>query len=115
MIFVILIATSLLVACPTRTSISEITANPSKFQNKEVAIGGVVENSFGISVPIFQGSSGGIYKLDDGTGEIWVITKKGVPTKGAKVGVKGKVQTGIVINGRNYGLALIEENRKVKD
>ena len=103
-----------LAACPTRTSIGEISANPSRFEGKEVVVAGNVENSFGVSASIFKGASGGVYKLNDGTGDIWVLAKEGVPAKGAKVGVKGKIQTGITINGKNYGLALVEEDRKFK-
>ncbi|MCS6873364.1 MAG: hypothetical protein N2Z23_06600 [Pyrinomonadaceae bacterium] len=113
-IFIVLMLVSLFVACPTRTNIGDIVSNPSRFQDKEVAVAGTVENSFGVAVPIFRGSGGGIYKLDDGTGEIWVVTNKGVPSRGTKVGVKGKIQNGITINGKNYGLALIEEDRKFK-
>jgi len=34
----------------------------------------------------------GVYKLDDGTGTIWIISKHGVPRRGARVGVKGKIR-----------------------
>lgn len=114
LIFLVSISTSLFTGCPTRTNIGEIVSNPSRFEGKEVAIAGTVENSFGVSLPIFKGSGGGIYKIDDGTGEIWVVTNKGVPSRGTKLGVKGKIQSGVTINGRNYGLALIEEDRKFK-
>jgi hypothetical protein len=108
----VLVFSLLLAACPKRTMISEIEANPSKFDGRKVAIAGTVENSYGVSAQIIKGVKGGAYKISDGTGEIWVLTNNAVPTKGARVGVKGKIQTGVVISGRNYGLALIEEDRK---
>jgi hypothetical protein len=93
-------------ACPSRTSINDIEANPSKYFGKDVAVAGRVTNSFGIAL------IGGIYKLDDGTGSIWVVTNRSVPSKGAQVGVKGQVQDGVNYSGKNYGLGLIEEERR---
>lgn len=93
-----------------RRSIADIEANPTKYQNKTVTIVGIVRDSDGISIPII-GISGGCYKIDDGTGSIWVCTEKGVPTKGAELKVKGKLQTGAVYKGKNYGLMIIEKDR----
>lgn len=99
-------------ACPKRTSIGDIESDPSRFVGKEVAIAGTVETSFGISIPVIQNGRGGIYKIDDGTGEIWVITQRTVPSKGAQLGVKGKIQNGVNYNGKNYGLVLMEDDRR---
>jgi len=95
-------------ACPSRVSIGKILANPSKYSEKDVVIAGRVTNSFGIAM------LGGIYKIDDGTGSIWVLTNKGVPSKGAEVGLKGRVQEGVNYGGRSYGLGVIEEERKAR-
>ena len=38
-----------------------------------------------------------------------------VPAKGAKIGVKGKVQDGVNYNGKNYGLGIREEDRRFAD
>jgi hypothetical protein len=99
-------------ACPKRTSIGDIETNPGRFYDKEVAVAGTVQSGYGVSIPIIQNGSGGVYKIEDGTGSIWVVTQKGVPSKGAQIGVKGKIQNGININGRNYGLVLIEDDRR---
>ncbi len=99
--------------CPKRTSIADIESNPGRFQDKKVAIAGTVSNSYGVSIP-FTRDSGGIYKIDDGTGSIWVITNRSVPGKNAQLGVTGKVQNGFVYNGKNYGLAIVEDKRKFK-
>jgi hypothetical protein len=101
LISLILAATILTTACPKRTSIGDISANPSKYYNKDVAVAGTVRNSFGIAL------IGGIYKVDDGTGSIWILTNKSVPSKGTQIGVKGKIQDGVNYNGKNYGLAMI--------
>lgn len=99
-------------ACPKRTSIGDIEANPGRFSDKEVAVAGTVRDGYGVSVPFIKNGQGGVYKVDDGTGSIWVVTQRSVPSKGAQLGVKGKIQNGVNINGRNYGLVLIEDDRK---
>ena len=99
-------------ACPQRTDISRIESDPARFANKEVAVAGTVQNSYGGSIPFIKNGSGGVYKIDDGTGSIWVLTQKSVPSKGAQLGVKGKIQNGMTIGGKNYGLVLVEDDRK---
>jgi len=101
-------------ACPDRKSIGDIEANPGKYQNKEVAIAGVVRDSYGISIP-GTNMGGGAYKIDDGTGSIWVIVSEGnVPQKGAEIGVKGVIGSGVSWKGRNYGLGMYEKDRRYR-
>ena len=100
-------------ACPDRTSIGDIEANPSRYQNKEIAIAGTVQDSYGVNIPGTR-VRGGAYKIDDGTGSIWIVTEDAVPTKGAQVGVKGIIGNGITWHGRNYGLGLYEKDRRFK-
>jgi hypothetical protein len=102
-----------LAACPDRTSIADIEANPSRYQNKEVAIAGTVQDSYGINIPGTK-LRGGAYKIDDGTGSIWILTEEGVPTKGAQIGVTGRVGSGINGHGKNYGLGLYEKDRRFR-
>ncbi|MEO8073719.1 MAG: hypothetical protein ABI891_14560 [Acidobacteriota bacterium] len=104
-----------LTACPKRVTISDIEANPSRYYNKDVAVAGTVQNSYGISIPIISNGQGGIYKVDDGTGSIWVLSKKSVPSKGVQLGIKGKIQNGVNYNGKNYGLVLVEDDRKFRN
>jgi len=107
----ILLSGILLTACPKRVSIADIEANPSRYYDKEVAIAGTVRDSYGVSIPVLN-QQGGIYKVDDGSGSIWVITQKSVPTKGTRLGIRGKIQNGVNYNGKNYGLVLMEDDRK---
>lgn len=99
-------------ACPERTSIADIEANPSKYQDKEIVVAGTVKDSYGLNIP-GTNMRGGVYKIDDGTGSFWVISRDTVPTKGTKIGVKGRVGSGINWNGRNYGLGMYEEDRRI--
>ncbi|MBS1792437.1 MAG: hypothetical protein JSS81_01210 [Acidobacteria bacterium] len=100
-------------ACPERKSIADIEANPSKYQNKEVVVAGIVRDAYGVNIPLTN-IRGGVYKIDDGTGSIWVFTEKSVPSKGTEIGVRGKLQNGINYNGKNYGLGIYEEERKFR-
>ena len=101
-------------ACPTRTSIGNIESDPGRFYDKDVAIAGTVQNAYGVSIPIIKNGQGGIYKIGDGTGSIWVLTQRSVPSRGAELGVKGKIQNGVNYNGKNYGLVLVEDDRRFK-
>jgi len=103
----ILVGMLALTACPSKTTISKINSDPGKYQNKEVGLIGTVTDSYGVL-------GNGVYELDDGTGRIWVVTTRGVPSRGSRVGVSGRVYTGIQFGGRNYGLGLKEDKRETK-
>lgn len=100
-------------ACPERTRIADIEANPSKYLNKQVAIAGVVRDSYGVNVP-FTPIHGGAYEIDDGTGKMWIVTDDAVPSKGTQIGVRGRIQSGVNWKGRNYGLGMQEQDRRFK-
>lgn len=104
---VILAGTLAMTACPSQTTISKINQDPSRYQNKEVALVGTVTDSYGAL-------GKGVYELDDGTGRIWVLATEGVPSRGTRVGVSGHVYTGIQFGGRTYGMGLKEEHRRTK-
>jgi hypothetical protein len=92
------------------TKIGDILADPGAFRGKEVSIAGTVTNSMGGSIgPI----SAGAYEVDDGTGKLWVISeKRGAPTRGAHVGVKGHVSQSVTIMGRNFATVVQESDRR---
>ena len=103
----ILTAALLLTACPSQTTISQINADPGRYKHQEVGIVGRVTDSYGM---LGQGA----YELDDGTGRIWVATTRGVPSKGARVGVKGHIINGFTIGGRGFATVLEETGRKAQ-
>jgi hypothetical protein len=103
----ILIGALLLTACPKQETISRINADPGRYRNKEVGIVGTVTDSYGVL-------GNGAYEIDDGTGRIWVVTTRGVPSRGSRVGTKGKVYTGFSFGGRSFGTVLQETDRSVK-
>ncbi len=103
----ILIGALLLTACPKQETISRINADPGRYRNKEVGIVGTVKDSYGVM-------GNGAYEIDDGTGRIWVVTTRGVPSRGSRVGAKGKIYTGFSWAGRSFGTVLEETDRQVK-
>ena len=107
-----LFAAAFAAACPERTSIADISANPSRYLDKEVAIAGTVQDSYGVSIPGTP-IRGGAYKIDDGTGSIWIFTEDSVPTKGTQIGAKGRIGSGVNWKGRNYGLGMYEKDRRL--
>lgn len=100
--------------CPERRSIADIERDPGRYQDKEVVVAGTVRDSYGVSIP-GTNIGGGAYKIDDGTGSIWVLVSDGnVPSKGSQVGIKGRVGSGVNWKGRNYGLGIWEKDRRYK-
>ena len=88
-------------------NIARINADPSRYHNRTVSVEGRVTNSFGA-----LGTGG--YQVDDGTGKIYVISHSGVPSKGAVVKVRGRVQSGVTVMGKAFGTALFEDRHKVR-
>jgi len=102
----VVLALGLALAGCERTKIGTITADPGRFMNKEVNVVGQVTQSIG-----FLGK--GIYQLDDGTGRLWVWSDgRGVPSKGAKVGVKGHITPTVTFLGTNYATVMRESDRR---
>lgn len=107
LILALAVATLLTTACPNRTTIGKINADPNRYRNKEVAVAGTVTDGYGLL-------NTGAYQVDDGTGKIWVVTRRGVPGRGTRVGAKGRVLTGFQIGGRNFGTILEEDDRRTR-
>ena len=107
----ILLLGLVVVGC-TRTTIGDINSDPGSFKNKDITVVGEVIQSVGASVGPF---SRGVYEISDGTGNLWVYSdNRGVPTKGAHVGVKGRIAESVTILGRNYGTVLQERDRRIE-
>src|SRR5215210_9587951 len=105
-VFTVLLGGALLLtACPSQTNIAKINADPDRYRGKEVGIAGRVTDSYGAA-------GVGAYEIDDGTGKIWVATRRGVPSRGAHVGAKGYLRSGISFNGRSYGTVMEETDRR---
>ncbi len=91
-------------------SIAELKYNPGRYQNKTVSIDGVVTSSWGVPLVPFK-----LYRVDDGTGEVTVISQNGqTPTKGAHVKVKGRVNDVATFGGQAVGLHLEQRDISFK-
>jgi hypothetical protein len=67
--------------------IGDINANPEEYLGKECDV-----KRFVTMVNDVPFTSNDYFKINDGSGEIWIFTDKGVPPKNVKVKVKGIVE-----------------------
>jgi hypothetical protein len=70
--------------------IGDINDSPGKYLNQNVTLAGVVADGYSLPLGI---SDIALYKLDDGTGTIWVVTHDGAPEKHSKLGITGVVKS----------------------
>jgi hypothetical protein len=109
--FAALVGALLISGCAARgVRIAELRDQPDKYDDKTVSVTGVVTSSWGLPLVPFQ-----LYKVDDGSGDITVISRSGrAPSKGARVQVKGKINEIGVFGGQSIGLHLQESDREIK-
>ena len=107
--------------CAGKT-INDILADPQRYANQDVEVTGNVVESFSVV-------GKGFYRIDDETGKLWIYSSKGVPRKGARVSVKGKIRDGFdfgalgeiiplpepVKERIENGLLMIESSHKAKN
>ena len=103
----ILLAAAILLAGCAPVTIGRINADPSHFRNRTVRVTGTVTNSVGL-----MGKGG--YQIEDPTGRIYVISGKGVPSRGSKVTVTGRVAPGAEVLGTALGVAIREDSHSVR-
>ena len=109
--------TMLSAACGALT-VNQINTDPSRYRNRDVTLSGEVIDSYSFL-------NRGAYRIDDGTGQLWVVSDKGVPRKSARVTVKGKVREGYNLSslgdrvnlpmGLGSGLVLTESSHRAKN
>ena len=81
-----LAVSTLVSACASRT-INQVLADPSRYRDREVKLSGAVVDSYSLA-------NRGAYRIDDNTGQLWVVSDGGAPRKGARVIVKGTIREG---------------------
>jgi hypothetical protein len=107
-----IVSAVLVASCAARSvRIADLKDQPGRYDERSVSVTGTVTNSFGIPLVPFQ-----VYEIDDGSGEITVLSRsgRGAPSKGARVQVKGKVGQVATFGGRSFGLHIQEEDRDLK-
>lgn len=95
-----------LAGCPQSVTIADINKDPGRFAGKEVTIQGTASDSFGAM-------GNGVFRVDDGTGNMWVFSQNyGVPGGGSKVAVTGRVEQGFSFGGRSFAVILRETKER---
>lgn len=90
--------------CALNPTVAELRYQPGRYYDRTVAVKGVVTSAWGVPLLPVQ-----LYKVDDGTGEVTVLSRAGrTPTRGARVRVTGKVADVAVLGGRPLGLHIRE-------
>jgi hypothetical protein len=102
----IAVAALVLSACGS-VKIGRINADPSRYRDQTVRISGTVVNSVGL-----LGTGG--YQVEDNTGKIYVISRRGVPSRGSHVTVTGKVTPGAEVLGQSVGVTIREQSHSVR-
>ena len=95
----------LFLSCGNAVTIEKIVKNPRAYENKSVQVEGKVTNSTGI-VGI------GYFTISDGTNDIQVFTKSGLPVEGETVNVKGRFTQ--VLKAGNMQVLAIQEGEIVR-
>jgi len=103
-------------ACATRT-INQVLADPGRYRDREVKLSGSVVDSYSLV-------GNGAYQIDDSTGKLWIVSNGGVPRKGARVSVTGRVREGFSLGSLgdrmklppavSAGIILMESSHKAK-
>ena len=82
--------------CATK-SIDRVLADPTRYRDRQVQIAGEVVDSYSLL-------GRGVYRVRDSSGQLWVMSDRGVPRDGARVKVKGTVREAINLGGLGANL-----------
>lgn len=88
------------------TPIQQIQSNPRQYADKRVRISGTVTETFSLLVLKY-------FILNDGTGEMYVVTRKTMPAKGEKVKVTGTVRDAFSLGDMQL-LVLLEDGEDAR-
>jgi hypothetical protein len=91
--------------------IADVQRNAGHYSDRTVTLNGTVTSAWGVPLVPFK-----MYKVDDGTGEMTVLSRGGnrTPVKGSHVKVKGVVRDVAVFNGMPLGLHLEERDLDIR-
>ena len=109
------------IGCAQKT-VNDVMADPYRYRNKNVSLTGNVVESFSVT-------GKGFYRIEDSTGRLWVYSSRGVPRKGARVRVTGKIYDGFDVTSLGEfvklpdpikeriesGLLLLEDSHKAQN
>lgn len=96
----------------TRTDkLSSIVGDPARFANKNVTVTGEVTKVYELPLGLANLAA---YRINDGTGQVWILSRIGAPREGDKVGLKGTVRPEGRFGGTLLGSVIEEKERRVK-
>jgi hypothetical protein len=115
---VTVLTVSALAAAGCAQTVNKILVDPAKYRNHEVTLSGRVVDSFSLA-------NRGAYRFADSTGELWIISDRGVPRKGAQVKVRGTIREGFNLGflgdriklpgALSSGIVMVESSRKARE
>jgi len=93
--------------------ISQILNDPTHYANHDVTVAGEVTEVKELPLGI---SNLAAYRINDGTGQLWVLSHAGAPVVGDKVGLKASVDRNKQLNflGTSLLTVLDEHDRRIK-
>jgi hypothetical protein len=93
--------------CAARArSIADLKDDPGRYDGRSVEVTGRVTSAWNIPLIPYK-----LYKIDDGTAEITVISQRNSPARGALVRVRGPVREVASFGANSIGLHIEERNR----
>ncbi len=114
--FALVVVGALASGCAAR-SVNRILADPSRYRDREVRVSGRVVDSFSVL-------DRGVYRIDDRSGQLWVVSDRGVPRIGADVKVRGTIRDGFNLGflgdrirlpaGIGTGIVLVESSHTAR-
>jgi hypothetical protein len=93
-----------------------VTADPSRYRNREVTVNGTVVTSVSVL-------GRGAYRVQDDSGALWVVSTVGVPREGSRVSVRGRIHDGFDASslsgvplpaGLSQGVVMVATSHRVK-
>ncbi|BDI31014.1 hypothetical protein CCAX7_30650 [Capsulimonas corticalis] len=106
------LAITALAGCGTHTDkVRDILDNPTRFADKDVTIAGEVTKVYELPLGISNLSA---YRVNDDSGQIWVVSHAGAPSEGSKVGLKGRVRPEGKFAGSFLGSVIEEDQRRTR-
>jgi hypothetical protein len=103
-------------ACATASSLDDVMKDPGRYRGRRVMVSGSVTASGSIA-------GRGLYRITDGDSHLWVSSQSGVPTKGARVRVDGRIYDAYDLRGLPLplpdavanGVVLLERSRAIEN
>ena len=93
--------------CAARArNIADIKDDPGRYGDRQVEVTGRVTSAWNIPLIPYK-----LYKIDDGTAEITVISRRNSPGRGALVRVRGPVREVASFGTNSIGLHIEERDR----